>query len=73
METHVISKGQIVIPVQLRRKYGIKGGTRIVILDEGNAIILKPMTEKYLKRLQGSLKGGGGLNTRVDDRCIEVK
>jgi AbrB family looped-hinge helix DNA binding protein len=57
METHTTAKGQIVIPVALRRKYGIKNGTRVIITDNDNSIILKPMTEYYLKKLQGSLKG----------------
>ena len=68
METRATTKGQIVIPATLRRKYGIKEGTRIVIFDNGDSIILKPITEQYLKKLQGSLKGKGGLNTLIDKR-----
>jgi AbrB family looped-hinge helix DNA binding protein len=68
METHVTTKGQIVIPAALRRKYGIKEGTRIIVSDNGNSIILKPITEQYLKKLQGSLKGKGGLKFLIDER-----
>ncbi len=68
METHVTTKGQIVIPAALRRKYGIKEGTRIIVSDNGNSIILKPITEQYLKKLQGSLKGRGGLKFLIDER-----
>jgi AbrB family looped-hinge helix DNA binding protein len=50
MDTHVTTKGQIVIPARLRQKYGIKKGTRIIVSDNGNSIILKPMTEQYLKK-----------------------
>ena len=71
METHATAKGQIVIPAALRRKYGIKNGTRIVVIDNGDSIVLKPMTEQYLKRLQGSLKGKGGLKVLVDERHSE--
>ena len=71
METVVASKGQIVIPVALRMKYGIKEGTRIVISDNGDSIILKPMTDKYLRKLQGSLKGKGGLKILLNERLIE--
>lgn len=71
METRATAKGQIVIPAILRRKYGIKKGTRIVVSDNGDSIILKPMTEEYLKKLQGSLKGKGGLKTLLDERFIE--
>jgi len=68
METYVSVKGQIVIPAALRRKYGIKNGTRIIISDNGDSITLKPVTERYLKNLQGSLKGKGALKAFVDER-----
>jgi AbrB family looped-hinge helix DNA binding protein len=68
METYVTVKGQIVIPAALRRKYGIKNGTKIIVTDNGDAIILKPMTEQYLRNLQGSLKGKGGLKVLLDER-----
>jgi len=55
----VSTKGQIVIPALLRRKYGIKAGTKFIVTDDGEAIILKPVTEQYLKALQGSLRGKG--------------
>lgn len=68
METYATVKGQIVIPASLRRKYGIKNGTKIIVTDVGDAIVLKPVTEQYLRNLQGSLKGRGGLKTLVEER-----
>jgi AbrB family looped-hinge helix DNA binding protein len=68
METYATVKGQIVIPASLRRKYGIRNGTKIIVTDVGDAIVLKPVTEQYLKNLQGSLKGRGGLKVLVDER-----
>lgn len=68
METYATVKGQIVIPATLRRKYGIKNGTKIIVTDIGDAIVLKPVTEQYLKNLQGSLKGKGGLKVLVEER-----
>jgi len=68
METHATVKGQIVIPAALRRKYGIKNGTKIIVVDNGDSIGLKPVTERYLKNLQGSLKGRGALKVLVEER-----
>jgi AbrB family looped-hinge helix DNA binding protein len=68
VETYATVKGQIVIPASLRRKYGIKNGTKIIVTDVGDAIVLKPVTEQYLKNLQGSLKGRGGLKVLVEER-----
>ena len=68
METYATVKGQIVIPASLRRKYGIKNGTKIIVTDIGDAIVLKPVTEQYLRNLQGSLKGRGGLKVLQEER-----
>ena len=68
METYATVKGQIVIPAKLRKKYGIKNGTKIIVTDTDDAIILKPVTEQYLKKLQGSLKGKGGLRELLEER-----
>lgn len=73
METRATAKGQIIIPAILRRKYGIKEGTRIVVTDNGDSIVLKPITEEYLKKLQGSLKGKGGLKILLNERFIEAQ
>ena len=68
MKTHVNAKGQIVIPAELRQKYRIKNGTRIIITDNGKEIILKPVTDEYFRKLQGSLKGKGGLKVLTGER-----
>jgi len=68
MKTRATAKGQIVIPAILRRKYGVKEGTRIIISDNGDSIVLKPITEEYLKKLQGSLKGTGALKDLIEER-----
>jgi AbrB family looped-hinge helix DNA binding protein len=68
METYATVKGQIVIPAELRRKYRIKAGTKIQVIDTGEAILLKPVTEESLKRLQGKLKGKGVLKSLLEER-----
>ncbi len=68
METYANVKGQIVIPVELRRKHGITAGTKITIIDGGDVIILKPLTTETLKRMQGALKGSGALKALMDGR-----
>lgn len=61
METITTSKGQVVIPVKIRRKLGIKEGTHIQIdLDETNKrIILTPVTREYVHSLRGKYRGKG--------------
>lgn len=53
----VTTKGQLVIPSKLRRKYGIRKGTRVAMIEEETRIILQPLTREYIRRLRGSLEG----------------
>lgn len=55
--SRVTTKGQLVIPSKLRRKYGIRKGTRVAMIEEENRIILQPLTREYIRSLRGSLKG----------------
>lgn len=73
MKTRANKKGQIVIPSILRKKYGIKEGTGIVFLDAGDSIVLKPVTEQHLRKLQGSLKGTGALKALLQERNAKSK
>ena len=68
MVTYPTTKGQIVIPASLRRKYGITEDTKIVIVDNGSDIILRPMTRERITKLRGSLKGKGTLQMLLDER-----
>lgn len=54
----VSTKGQFVIPAEIREALGIRPGTRIAILREGNRIILEPVNEHYIRSLRGSTAGG---------------
>ncbi len=52
----VTTKGQLVIPARLRRKFGIRKGTQIAFLEENQRLVLQPITVEYLRRLRGSFK-----------------
>ena len=53
----VTSKGQLVIPAKLRRKHGIRKGTRVAFVEEGTRLVLQPITREFVRSLRGSLKG----------------
>ena len=73
METTATSKGQIVIPSSVRRKLGIKEGTRIQInlSDDEKEIVLTPITREYVHILKGKFKGKGLLQALMADRKKE--
>lgn len=46
METRLSSKGQVVIPQQIRQRHGWRTGATFTIIDEGGNVTLKPVTSK---------------------------
>ncbi|MBI3695716.1 MAG: AbrB/MazE/SpoVT family DNA-binding domain-containing protein [Acidobacteria bacterium] len=73
METRATTKGQIVIPSALRRKYGIRQGTRIEVVDENGRIVLQPRTleagSALLNKLHGKYRGSGMLKALLEERA----
>ena len=56
------SKGQLVIPAELRRKHRIEAGTRVKFLEDAfGRIVLQPITEDYIDRVMGCLAEGPDL------------
>ena len=50
------TKGQVVIPVWLRRQFHIEDGTRAVVTGTPEGILLKPVTAALIKRGRGIIK-----------------
>jgi AbrB family looped-hinge helix DNA binding protein len=56
------SKGQLVVPAELRRKHGIEAGTKVKFLeDQFGRIVLQPVSDEYIDRLMGCLADGPDL------------
>jgi AbrB family looped-hinge helix DNA binding protein len=54
MEKAVVTvKGQIVIPSRLRRKFGIKKGTQVSLYEKNGEIVIKPITDEYIRSMAG--------------------
>jgi len=68
----VTTKGQLVIPSKLRRKYAIKQGTQVAFLEQDNRLVLQPLTLEFVRSLRGSLKGEpSALKALLEDRKRE--
>ena len=50
------TKGQVVIPLRLRKLFGIEDGTRAIVTATGEGIRLKPVTAAMIQRGFGLLK-----------------
>jgi AbrB family looped-hinge helix DNA binding protein len=51
-----MTRGRVVIPAELRRKYGIEKGTRVHFREEEGRIILQPVTREYIRSFRGMFK-----------------
>lgn len=72
MATSVVTvKGQIVIPASLRRRTGIKKGTRVFLEEKDGDIVVHPATSEFYDRNFGILKGGGLVKTLEESRRKE--
>lgn len=59
MKTSVVTiKGQIVIPAELRKKIGIRKGTRVYLEEKNGSILVHPATYAFYEKTYGILKGG---------------
>jgi AbrB family looped-hinge helix DNA binding protein len=68
-ETGVVtSKGQLVIPARLRRRFKIKKGTLVSFLEDNGRLIVQPVTADFIANQQGSLKGSGAYDHLMAER-----
>jgi AbrB family looped-hinge helix DNA binding protein len=72
---YVTSKGQVVVPARLRRKFGIKAGTRLNFTEADGQIVIQPVTREFIDSFCGLFKAKPGEKSAVqellDDRAKE--
>ncbi len=72
---YMTSKGQVVIPARLRRKYGLKEGTRLNFSEEEGRFVVQPVTKEFINSFCGIFKLKPGEKSAVqellEDRAAE--
>ncbi len=53
----ITSKGQITIPVNIRRKLGVKEGDKVLFVEEGGKIYILNASMEALKEAQAAFAG----------------
>lgn len=53
----ITSKGQITIPLAIRRKLGVKEGDKVLFIQEGNRIVMMNASINALLEAQEAFKG----------------
>lgn len=74
----ITSKGQITIPVSVRRKLGVKDGDKVLFLDEGQGVVMVNASVQALIEAQTDFAGVAdrlGIKTEQDvvDMVKEVR
>ncbi len=64
----VKAKGQVVIPVDIRRRFRIDEGTRVAFLEEQGRLFIQPVTDEFIDAMKGVLAG-----RRLPDRVERGK
>ncbi|MBI3622422.1 MAG: AbrB/MazE/SpoVT family DNA-binding domain-containing protein [Nitrospirae bacterium] len=66
---YVTSKGQLVVPARLRRRYGIKPGTKICFIERDHEILFQPVTREYIHSVCGLLSS----DTSVTEELLKER
>ena len=61
------TKGQVVIPLRLRKQFEIEDGTKAVVQATPEGILLKPVTAALIRRGRGILKRAPGHGSLTQD------
>ena len=73
MTTTISSKGQITVPLEVRKRLGLRAGDRVEFVTEGMVTIIRPVRgapnlfEKYAGALQTFPGGRDEINAWVND------
>ena len=65
----VMAKGQVTIPINIRRKLNLKEGDKIIFIEKDGNMIIANSAMVALKKIQSSLEGEAerlGLETEED-------
>jgi AbrB family looped-hinge helix DNA binding protein len=63
--TVVSSKGWVVIPQELRQRYGLKPGTRVEIVEYAGVLSIHPIPDDPIAAARGMLKGGSSMTAEI--------
>jgi AbrB family looped-hinge helix DNA binding protein len=67
----ITAKGRLTVPSRIRRQLGIKPGTRINFVEEGERIIFQPVTREYISSFCGIFKFKPGEKSVVQELLAE--
>jgi AbrB family looped-hinge helix DNA binding protein len=67
----ISSKGQVIIPAELREELGLERGTPATWAREKGRLILTPITKQRIREIRGFLKPGPGEPSMFEELFAE--
>jgi AbrB family looped-hinge helix DNA binding protein len=71
LKSKVTSKGQIVIPKQIRARYGIRAATVVQWIQKSEGILMVPVSEDSILAAKGMIKKAGLLKQLMRARQLD--
>ena len=69
--TVISSKGQVVIPAELRQQFGLERGTPATWTEEKGRLVLTPITAQRIREIRGFLKPKPGQPSMFEENLAE--
>ena len=72
----ITTKGQITIPIHIRKKLNLKDGDKVIFLEENGRVVMENSTKIALLEVQDAFRGEAerlGLETEEDFMDIEIE
>ena len=69
--TVISSKGQVVIPAELRQQFGLERGTPATWTEEKGRLVLTPITAQRIREIRGFLKPKPGQPSMFEEHLAE--
>lgn len=71
--TKMSSKGQVVIPEEIRKQLGLKSGSQFVVLGKDDVVILKAITSQSIDEFDELILKARGQAKRLGLRQSDIK
>ena len=69
----ITSKGQITIPVAIRKNLGLKDGDKVLFMEDGNRVIMVNASINALLEAQKAFDGvAGEMNIRTEQDVVDM-
>ena len=68
MIVQMTDHGQIVIPVELRRKLGLAAGQRLEVMERSGVLVLRPVPSSPLLAARGRFRGTPLIESLLSER-----